>query len=102
MAEAARVLRAIVLVVILVVRVSGLWVVEGVRCCAQPHDRPAPFQVGVDVLHLLRRQGKKAREDHQPIRILQTLESRNVRSTRFYVAVFVQPEQNSAMETVML
>jgi hypothetical protein len=51
---------------------------EGMRRGAQADDRSAAIQVGIEVLHLLRRQALEAEEHDREVRGVQRLHARNV------------------------
>ena len=77
-------------------------VAEGVGRGSQSHHRSSPVQVGIDVRHLLVRQRLEAGEDHEPVRRLEHFEPGDVRLAGLHLAVLVEPEENGAIEAVML
>ena len=76
---------------------------EGMCGGAQPDHRSAAIQVGIEVLHLLRRQSLEAQKHHGEIRRVQRLHAGDVlRFTSGDVAIRVDVEKHRAFEPLML
>ena len=76
--------------------------VESVGGGAEPDDGSGPIQIVHEVLHLVFRPVLEASENHHDIRLRQLLDARHVIGPWLYFAFGVDPEDNGALEAMVL